>query len=263
MTPWITQLITIALKGLLILSIVLFADHFVRNFLKRGLWHGKAAGMLSSGVIQGLLRGFVVGLGALIFLQSIGISITPILASLGIGSLAIALALQETLSNFFAGIYVSIDKPVQVGDFIRLESGDEGCVSDVGWRSTRIRTGANNTVIIPNSKLIGSVLTNYSLPTREIAVPVEITVADGSDLALTEKIILETAASLSKEVLGIAKGSEAAFHFHSFGELGIRGTVVLKAREFSDAGPVRHAFVKALYSRFQKEGIQIAYRTKF
>lgn len=263
MTPWITQLTTIALKGLLILLIVLFADNFIRNFSKRGLWAGKSAGTLSSGVIQGLLRGFVIGLGALIFLQLIGISITPILASLGVGSLAVALALQETLSNFFAGIYVSIDKPVQVGDFIRLESGDEGCVSDVGWRSTRIRTGANNTVIIPNSKLIGSVLTNYSLPTREIAVPVEITVAERSDLDLVEKATLETAAALSKEVLGVAKESEPVFHFHSFGEFGIRGTAILRAREFSNAGPIKHAFVKALHARFKKEGIEVPYRTKF
>lgn len=263
MTPWIAQLITIAFKGLLILSIVLFADNFVRNFSKRDLWTGKSARALSSGVIQGLLRGFVIGLGILIFLQLIGISITPILASLGIGSLAVALALQETLSNFFAGIYISIDKPVQVGDFIRLESGDEGCVSDVGWRSTRIRTGANNTVIIPNSKLIGSVLTNYSLPTREIAVPVEITVDHRSDLGLVEKVTLETAALLSKEILGVAKGSEAAFHFQSLGELGVRGTAVLRAREFSDAGPIKHAFVKALHARFKKEGIEIPYRTKF
>ena len=262
MTPWITQLLTVIFKGLLILTIVLFADNFIRNSLKRGFWRGKAAGLLSSGVIQGLLRGFVVGLGVLIFLQSIGISITPILASLGIGSLAVALALQETLSNFFAGIYISIDKPVQVGDFVRLETGDEGCVSDVGWRSTRIRTGANNTVIIPNSKLIGSVLTNYNLPTREIAVPVEITVAYESDLARVEKAAIETAALLTKEVLGIAKGSEPAFHFHSFGEMGVRATVVLRAREFSEAGPIKHAFLKALHERFKKENIVIPYRTK-
>lgn len=255
MTPWITQLLTVVFKGLLILTLVVFADRFVRNSLKRGLWHGKAAGLLSSGVIQGLLRGFVIGLGILIFLQLIGISITPILASLGIGSLAVALALQDTLSNFFAGIYVSIDRPVQVGDFIRLESGDEGAVIDVGWRSTRIRTGQNNVVIIPNSKLIGSVLTNYNLPTREVAVPVDFLVAGESDLEKVEKAAREAAASLKGKVLGLAQNAEPAVHFQAIVDGAIRGTLVLKAREFSETGPVKHEMIKALHAQFKKEGI--------
>lgn len=242
------HLAVIALKGAVIFLIVFFTDRFIR--LKR-----TTRGMISSGVIQGLLRGFTIGLGALIFLQLMGISITPILASLGIGSLAVALALQDTLSNFFAGIYVSVDKPVQKGDFIRLETGDEGCVSDVGWRSTRIRTGNNNVVIIPNAKLIGSVLTNYNLPTREVAVAVEFTVAHDSDLGKVEKAVCEAAASLQGRVSGLVKGAEPVLHFQSFMESGIRGVAVLRAREFSEIGPVKHELIKAVHERFKKEGI--------
>ena len=249
------RVIAVGFKGAVIFSVVLFADNLVQSFIKRAVSTGRAHGAISSGVIQGLLRGFLIGLGVLIFLQLIGISITPILASLGIGSLAVALALQDTLSNFFAGIYISMDKPVQTGDFIRLESGDEGCVTDIGWRSTRIRTGAHNVVILPNAKLIGSVVTNYNLPNRELAVSVEFTVAHEADLERIEKAVREAAASLRGKALGLAKGAEPVFHFQAFTDAGIRGTVVLRAREFFETGAVKHELIKAIHERLKKEGV--------
>lgn len=66
------------------------------------------------------------------------------------------------MTNFFAGLYIKADRSIEVGHFIRLENGEEGYVTDVGWRSTRIRMLPNNLVVIPNSKLVQSIITNYS-----------------------------------------------------------------------------------------------------
>lgn len=124
----------------------------------------------------------IIVMGALIILDQLGIAIAPLVAGLGIGGLAVALALQGTLTNFFAGVNVLTDGSIRIGDFVELEDGTRGEVDQIGWRTTRIRVPANNMVIIPNSKLAESIATNYSLPTDEISVYLEIGVAYSSDL---------------------------------------------------------------------------------
>ena len=91
--------------------------------------------------------------GILVALELLGISVTPLVAGLGIGGIAVALAVQPTLSNFFAGSYLAGGGIVRPGDFVELENGFQGYIVDVGWRSTRLRTPYNNLVVIPNSRL--------------------------------------------------------------------------------------------------------------
>ena len=107
-------------------------------------------------------------------LDTLHISITPLLASLGVGGLAVGLALSGTLSNLIAGMQVIGDRPIRVGDCIRLESGEQGYVTEIGWRATKIRMLPNNTVIIPNSKIVDSILTNFYVPEQELAVLVQV-----------------------------------------------------------------------------------------
>ncbi|MCJ7816531.1 MAG: mechanosensitive ion channel family protein, partial [Candidatus Aenigmarchaeota archaeon] len=87
------------------------------------------------------------------FMRGLGVEITTLVAALGIGGLAIALALQDTLSNFFAGAYTTVDQPIRVNDFIELETGEKGYVKEIGWRTTKILKLDNNIVIIPNNKI--------------------------------------------------------------------------------------------------------------
>lgn len=156
----------------------------------------------SRGIIKGFNRGILLGIGAMIFLDVIGVSITPLLASLGVGSLAVALALQDTLSNFFSGIYTMVDKPVRVGDFIKLETGEEGYVTDVGWRNTRIRMLPNDTVVIPNGKLVGDGLPITYLPEPALAVLVQVGVHYDSDLKHVERVTCEVAKKIMQTVPG-------------------------------------------------------------
>ena len=204
----------------------------------------------------------IIGLGALIFLDSIGISITPLVASLGIGSVAIALALQDTLANLFAGVYMIAEKPVEAGHFIRLESGDQGHVTRVSWRSTHIRTLSDTMIVVPNSKLAGSVITNFSLPQQEFAVTVDVGVDYNSDLEQVEQVTLEIARVLLMRAAGAVPGFEPRLRYHAFGDSSINFTVWLGARDFVSGMAIKHEFIKRLHEGYRSANISVPFPTR-
>src|SRR4030042_4803387 len=151
----------------------------------------------------------VIYLLAIIFiLAHFKVDVTPLIATLGVGGIAIGLALQGTLSNLFSGFQIISDKILKVGDYIELENGVSGYVEDITWRSTKIRTLPNNAVIIPNSKLADSILTNNSLPFKEMSVVIPCGVAYGSDLEKVEKVTVEVAKEIQKKTPGAIKNFE-------------------------------------------------------
>ena len=187
------------------------------------------------------------------------IDITPIVAGLGIGGLAIGLALQSTLSDFFAGLHILSDKPIRVGDYIELENKLSGFVEDIGWRSTRIRTLPNNIVIIPNSKLANSIVTNYSMPKDEMGVVVRCGVSYNSDLEKVEKVTIDVAKEIQKKVQGAVGDFEPFIRYHTFGDSNIEFSIILRVERPIDKYFVVHEFIKALKKRFDKEGIEISW----
>jgi small-conductance mechanosensitive channel len=132
--------------------------------------------------VRRILPLVVYSVATLVALDSIGIPISPLLAGFGIGGLAVALAVQPTLSNFFAGTYLVTEGELKEGDFIELEGGPAGFVVDVGWRSMKMRSRFNNLVIIPNSKMADSIVTNYFSPTPAMNVIVTSGVSYDADL---------------------------------------------------------------------------------
>lgn len=248
-------------KAVAIFAGILFADRFIHGLVK--LYAHKVDILRASGgFAQGFVRIVVFVLGGLILLDTFGVSITPILASLGIGSLAVALALQPTLENFFSGIQLVADKPVQVGQFIKLESGEEGTVVRIGWRSTWICQPNNNTVIVPNKVLVNSRVTNYFYPDTEMAVVVPVGVHYASDLEKVERVSVEVAKETLKECLGGVKGFEPVVRYDKLSDYGINFNVVLRASDFSSSALVKHDFIKRLQKRFAKEGIVIPFPTR-
>ncbi|MFZ5800212.1 MAG: mechanosensitive ion channel family protein [Candidatus Omnitrophota bacterium] len=197
--------------------------------------------------------------GVMIILNSLGISITPILATLGVGGLAVALALQDTLSNLFSGFHIIISRQIRIGDFIKLESGEEGYVADINWRMTKIRMLPNNVVLIPNTKLAQALVVNYYQPDKETAVLVNLGVHYDSDLKQVEKVTVEVAREVMKEVAGGVPEFVPFIRYHTFGDFSIGFTVILRAREFVDQYLIKHEFIKRLHERFAKEGIVIPY----
>lgn len=242
----------------IILSVVLFLDRLIKELIL--LYSDRTEfAFISKGLLHGLLRGTIIGLGLLIFLDLIGISITPILASLGIGSLAVALALQDTLANFFAGIYITLDQPIREGDFVKLESGQEGYIKEVGWRSTRIQLIPDKVIIVPNQKLISTIITNFYMPTREMNVPIPIGVHYDSDLKKVEEITLEVAKQIIKTVPGMVQNAEPLIRFTEFADSSIHFNLILRVKEIGDQHLLKHELIKALHERYQKEGIVIPY----
>ena len=244
-----------------IIAGILFMDKFVQGLVQEA---SKTMEILkaSGGVVRGFVRVVVVVLGALILLDTLGVSVTPIIASLGIGSLAVALALQPTLENFFSGVQIIIDKPVQIGQFIRLESGEEGVVERIGWRSTWIIMPNNNTIVLPNKMLVNTRVTNYCYPNTEIVVTVPVEVHYASDLEKVEKVTLDTARQVLKEADGGVKAFEPVLRYGELADSGIRFNVVLRAKDIGASGLVKHEFIKRLQQRYAKEGIIIPYPTR-
>jgi len=150
----------------------------------------------AAGLSRTLARVLVLAVGAMSLLATLGVSITPLLTALGVTGLAVALALQDSLANFFAGIHILVERPVSVGDLIRLEGGEEGTVTDIGWRTTRVRTGANNMVVVPNTKITSGILVNFSLPDDRTAAEIAIPVAQEADPEQVRRIALEEAAQV-------------------------------------------------------------------
>ncbi|MBI2090944.1 MAG: mechanosensitive ion channel family protein [Deltaproteobacteria bacterium] len=211
------------------------------------------------GPIEVVTKIVFVVVGGMIILDNLGISLTPLLTTLGIGSLAVAIALQDTLGNVFAGLYLKADRPIEIGHYVRLESGEEGYVTHIGWRSTRVRMLPNNMVVVPNSKLVQSNITNYYLPEKELAVLVQVGVHYDADLEKVERVTREVAREVLQTVPGGVPSFEPFIRYHTFNQSSIDFTVILRAKEFVDNFLIKHEFIKRLQARYAEEGIVIPF----
>ncbi|MEU8304620.1 mechanosensitive ion channel family protein [Actinomadura sp. NPDC048955] len=210
-------------------------------------------------IFANITRVLVIGVGVLVMLQSLGISISPLLGALGVGGLAVALALQDTLANLFAGVHVLASKTIEPGDYIKLSSGQEGYVVDINWRNTSIRTLSDNIEVIPNQRFSDTILTNYHRPAEDMSLLIQARVAYESDLEHVESVVIEVGQEVMHEVQGGVKDSETLVRFHTFGDSSIGFTVILRTDEFGDQFRLKHEFVKRLHRRFAKEGIEMPY----
>ncbi len=196
--------------------------------------------------------------GIILIMDHFNISITPLLATLGVGGLALGLALQSTLSNFFAGINIISDKLIKVGDFVEFE-GNSGFVEDIGWRSTKIKTIQNYYIIAPNSKIAESTITTFDMPENEVSILVECGVAYTSDLKKVERVTIEVAKGIQNTVEGAVRDFEPFIRFRNFGDSNIDFTVTLRAETITSRYVMKHEFIKALKARYDKEKIEISW----
>jgi small-conductance mechanosensitive channel len=213
----------------------------------------------STTIFANLTRVVVYVVAGLVLLQSLGISVTPILTALGVGGLAVALALQDTLSNLFAGIQLMASGHVRPGDFLKLESGEEGYVVDVTWRNTTLRELPNNLIVVPNANLASSRFRNFFQPDRELGIVVQVGVSYDSDLEKVERVTIEVAKQVMNEVPGGISDFQPFTRYHTFGDSSINFSVILRGREFGDQFILKHEFVKRLHYRYRQEGIEIPF----
>ncbi len=211
----------------------------------------------STSIFSNITKLIVFIIGILIILQSLGISITPILTALGVGGLAAALALQDTLSNLFAGLQIIASGNIRQGDYIKLENGIEGFIADISLRNTIIRQPTNNSVIVPNLKITTAVIINYSLPEKEYDFFVDITIHNKNEISKAEKIALSAAKEIMKKNNPDAASFEPAVLFSEFGSYGTVLKIKLRAKDFNDQGNLKHAFIKLIHGKFKKAKISI------
>ncbi|MGY1578956.1 mechanosensitive ion channel family protein [Streptomyces sp. MN13] len=249
------------LTVLLIFVVTLAAARVVAD-LVRSVAQSRSGVAASATIFVNITRVMVLALGFLVVLQTLGISIAPMLTALGVGGLAVALALQDTLANLFAGIHILASKTVQPGDYIRLSSGEEGYVTDINWRQTTIRNLSNNLVIIPNGQLAGTNMTNFDRPEQELTIMVQAGVGYDSDLEHVERVTEEVVTEVMTEITGAVPDHEPAVRFHTFGDSRIGFTVILGVGEFSDQYRIKHEFIKRLHRRYRAEGISIPAPTR-
>ena len=236
------------------LALAAFLASAVASRAKR--WPGA---LPSTTLTQNAIRIGIIVLGSLVVLGNLGIEIAPLLTALGVGSLAVALALQSTLSNLFAGFYITLAQQIRVGDFVEIEGGQQGYVADIGWRSTQIRQLANNLIIVPNARIAEIIVTNHSLPESEQAALVQVGVAYGSDLDTVERVTVDTAREIQRTVPGAEPSFEPFIRYHTFGDSSIDFTVILRVKQFVDRFVVTHEFVKRLRRRYEEAGIEIPF----
>lgn len=224
------------------------------GFLKARGGSEKTPGLLNKAVVV-----FIYLIAIVVILGYFNIDITPMVAGVGLGALAIGLALQSTLANFFAGVHLLSDKPIEVDNYIELDENTKGFVEDIGWRSTRIRTLADNLLIIPNAKLAESNITNFSKPKHDMSLWIPCGVAYESDLRKVEQVTLEVAKKIQQTVEGAVKDFEPLFRYTEFGDSNINFIAIIRVQEPMKRYVVRNEFIKALKERFDREHIEISW----
>jgi len=224
-----------------------------------GIYSRKAVGAERSvSIFVNAIRLSVYLIGLLVTLQWVGVSIAPMLTALGVGGLAVALALQDTLSNLFAGLQIVAVRKVKIGQYIKLDTGQEGYISDITWRYTEILSPGSNTILVPNAKLANAIVTNFYSPQKELYAALDVTVKFGSDLDKVERLSLEVAKEAGSAVAGTVPDVPASVTFSQLTDLGVRYTISLRIQEYRYQYSLKHELIKRLQQRFENEGIQFA-----
>lgn len=212
---------------------------------------------------QNLAQIGVLILGVVVVMDHYGQKITPILTALGVGGLAVALALQDTLSNLFGGFYVAVARQIRLGDYVKLNSGEEGYVSDIGWRSTTIRSLNSNMIIVPNAKLAQAIVTNYYLPEKRMSASFQVGVSYRSDPDQVEQALLEVVRQGTADIPGLLADPAPSVAFNpGFGESSLGFTVSFTVAEFTNQFSVRNELKKRVFRRFRQDGIEIPFPTR-
>ncbi len=255
--PYKQSLSTIILI-ILILSITLSISKMLVGLFN--LWAEKQGqGFPSTTMFTNFVYIIVWGIGVMIILDSLNVAITPILTALGVGGLAISLALKETLSDIFSGLHILLSGKVQPGDFAELDSGERGYITNITWRNTTMLERTNNVINIPNSRLSSAIIKNYDTRESSFSVRVPVGVSYDSDLEKVAKITKEVADKVAKSLDGCSKDDKPLVRFFEFGDSSINLKVYFKAEKYGDQHTIIDVFIRSLHERYNEEGIDIPY----
>jgi MscS family membrane protein len=200
----------------------------------------------------------IVLFGVVLAVQSLGYDLTLFLAGLGVIGLIVAFAAQDTLSNFFSGIYLMLDRPFRTGDLIQLDSGEICEVRDIGLRSTKLYWGKENVVlIIPNNKIAGTKVVNFDRPDRPVKVHLVVGVSYDSDIDQVKQLLQEIAEAHPNVLRG--PGHEVSVQVDDLGESAILVRLIFWVPTSRDKWGVASEVRESVLRRFRADGIEIPF----
>ena len=224
------------------------------------LWaKGQEKGFPSTTMFTNFVRIAIYVVGVLIILDALNISIAPMITALGVGGLAVSLALKDTLSDVFAGLHILLSKKVQVGDFIQIDSGDMGYVQNISWRNTTVMERTNNIIHIPNNRLSAAIIKNYDSGDPSFSVKIPVGVGYNSDLDKVENVTKDVINEIQDSMEETNKNYEPTMRFQNFGESSVNLMVYFRGNRYGDHNPIIHQFIKLLHKRYSDEGIEIPF----
>jgi small-conductance mechanosensitive channel len=241
---------------LAVLSVTLFLAR-LSGWLIRAYLSKDTVDAPSGSIFVNLTRLLIWAVGVTFMLASLRVDVGPLIASLGVVGLAVSLGLQDTLANFFSGLQITLSRQIQPGDFIRLSTSEEGTVVDVTWRNTTLRAPSNDLVIVPNSIIARSQITNFTVDSEEHVMSVPFIVRYGSNL----DVVVQVATAVACEVRDSAKGTvrefEPGVRFRSLVPEGVSAVVTMRVERYQDRAPVTSELVQRLTVRLAEEGVEL------
>lgn len=214
--------------------------------------------MPKTSLLNNVINFVIYAMGILIVLQYYGISVAPILTALGVGGMAVALALQDTLANVFSGMHLILSKQLRLNDYVRLSTGEEGKVTDITWRFTTLQSVSNNVVVVPNQNIAKAIITNYSMPKQDITVSIAIGVSYDSDLEKVEAVCIRVGKAVLSKIDPAVKAAPVV-RYNLLADSSINFNVIMHVSEFTNQYIVKHEFIKAIMKEFRKENIEIPF----
>ena len=206
-----------------------------------------------------LVAKYVIWFAAVILiLATFKVDITPFLAGASLAGLAVALAAQDIISNFFGGAIITVDKPFRVNDRIKVDTY-VGDVVSIGPRSTRIRTLDYQIVTIPNNKITTNIIVNYAMPDQKLRIAIPVSVAYGSDINKVKKVLLEIAQNVVGKTQYLLADPAPKVFFLEFGDSGLKFVLYVWAKAYNLPDEVKDAVNSQIAERFSAEGIEIPF----
>ncbi len=201
---------------------------------------------------------FLIGTALIIILKHFNYDILSLVTALGVGSLAVGLAAKDTLANMISGFTLMIDQPFRIGDRIQLKDGHWGDVSDIGLRTTKIKTLDNTLLIIPNSDLCNSTLINQAFPDVRAKGKISVGVAYGSDVDTVKKTLV----SAALEISDVLRDPAPEAFFTSFGDSSLNITLFFWVEEYTKVFLVTDNINELIIKRFGETGIVFPFPTR-
>jgi small-conductance mechanosensitive channel len=240
-----------------IVVVIYFASKILQVLISRWFATVQGTGAKRSSV-EFFMR-IIFGIVATLFvLDNLNVQLKAIWTTLGVGGVAVALALQDTLTNFFAGVYLRLDNSVEPGDYIQIEGSQEGFVNELGWRSTRMRTLSNQLVVVPNTKLATTPFTNYSVTNAEESTVLAFKISREANPEAVKQLLIDEAQRAAKDIPEISLDpGPTARHVPKLGEQMQDYTLTVHVRSSRDRFNVHFALRSKIFERLAKEGIAV------